>query len=190
MIWVFALPGPRTIRIANDIKWQQQAYSMRDFFVAKTMPQKLPSLLLVSRESRDVAQEVFYPAFCCQLGHRPIYFNPNQDVLLIETPLALASFYGGFPHDLDLEELEEFDDEVHQGVQYLALGCHVCPRILFRFDNLRELVVVGDYEYRKNLLKAWKAYANVVPTRVPIIVAQSKEGFKAMMDRAIALNPV
>lgn len=134
---------------------------------------------------------VYKPTLCCQLGCRAIFFRSDQDVLPIDSPFALASLLGGFPRDLDHEDLVETEFE---SIEFLAFGFHICPRILFLFSNLRELITVGNHETRDNMLEAWKLYpkwiSNFLAFKVPILVMQSEKGFEAMMERAITLSPI
>ena len=121
-------------------------------------------------------------------------------ILLLETPWAVTSFFNEFSHNLCASFLKGMDDAVHHELRFLALGCPMwvglslqCPMclgLLLNYTNLREIILVTrEVDERFLLLKEWKKAAAAQGKRLPTITAQSAEGFRAMMDRALAINP-
>jgi hypothetical protein len=97
IIWLFAIPGPRTITIFS----QKEAFVTNADGHAACNPSipaksnsKAPALLHTNRESRDVALKFYSLAFKEHLNQRPVYFRFSTDTLYMENWHAFRCFFG------------------------------------------------------------------------------------------------
>jgi hypothetical protein len=97
MIWVFAIPGPRTITIFA----QRESYVLNSDGHGACNPSipakpdsKAPALLHVTRESRGVALKFYSLVFKEHLNKRPVYFRFATDTLYMENWHAFRCFFG------------------------------------------------------------------------------------------------
>jgi len=148
-IWKHALPSPRVIHIkgiTRDLNEGKQCY-------ADSIDH--PILLHACHESRAIALEHYRCAFELHLRH-PVYFDPSQDVLLMQNENVLNNFFerskGPITSEvttvkliaIDLVRLD-FRPETHNVISLFLSMMAVTSALataVTRFGNLEEIVLL------------------------------------------------
>ncbi|KAM5357450.1 hypothetical protein ACJZ2D_016250 [Fusarium nematophilum] len=101
LIWEFALPDRRVLRVA-ELPTARGTYEPGPAFFCSARP---PALLHVCRESREVALTHFRPLFKKNIESgeitRPIYFRPKFDILYLD-----LDWYGRIASYPEVDEIE------------------------------------------------------------------------------------
>lgn len=90
MIWGFALPGSKIVKIAcNPLPGVDLTN-----FEQITASYPIPALLHTNKEARDVAFKAYDQAFSENLGGKPVFFDWTRDGLAFGSATAAKEFYG------------------------------------------------------------------------------------------------
>jgi hypothetical protein len=113
-IWKLALHCPRVIKIRSDDTREYCTDGLGQPVYRAKATAKHPSLLQVNAESRAVALEVYKAMFAANFQGRPIYFDPDVDILYVKNIDAMLSFlFSGMPHS---------PDDMTSKIQHLIVG--------------------------------------------------------------------
>lgn len=98
MIWGLMLPEPQVVKITGDGYFdlsKKNNLSSQAWVHRPRAQYRVPYMLSICKEARLEVIVHHPPRFQSILGGKPIYFNPDQDVLYFEDTDALIHFYGG-----------------------------------------------------------------------------------------------
>jgi len=123
LVWSHALPDSQTVIITNDNRYERISRAknakVRHIDQARAT-YKLPSLLMVNTEARDVTLETYTPTASKYLQGVPIYLDFNKDTLYIADDSAAASFLAK-KKNVNVESLAN-EKDLESNLRRLAIG--------------------------------------------------------------------
>lgn len=143
MVWKWALPGPRVVRVLGRGTISEPEDLVEAVANLHIEPQdpacKIPlatPLLHACSWSRQVALKRYQLAFETLLGH-PVYFDWDHDILFLHGWYALKLFTGIW--DLwgaDENDLSEDFQDFHANIKHIAMDVTTHWQHSFQFGNL------------------------------------------------------
>jgi hypothetical protein len=118
MIWKLSVPDePQAIMIyEEDGRDDEENYKPGQQATLRAI-YKVPALLSVNSESRDVARKQLDYAYACNLGGIGVYMKFDRDALVFEFGNLLERFFSLYPPTLELARVMVPDDRLkHVGV--------------------------------------------------------------------------